>query len=227
MKTSKWPVLILIAYFVVNILVIFGITRIAFPDEGVNIGDVLPFTLIMAIVMALCQIFLFDIKVDIVDKRPVPKRKITVASIFTGLLLAVLTFTAFIVLVMVVITEDGPVMGNTGEVIFTVFLFALFFGSWIFWAYGFIAMYNENLPGNFMRKTVSRLMAGSVMELIIAIPSHIIFRNRGDCCAPMMSYFGIVMGTTVLLFAFGPGIVFLYLKRMNDKRPRKSTEVID
>jgi hypothetical protein len=223
MKTSNWPVFILLAYFVINILLIFGITKICFYKEYVNIIDVLPFTLIVAAVLLLCQIFFFDIKVDIVDKRPVSKRKITVATIFIALLMAVLTFTAFVVLCLVILTEDGPGWGPSYETIIQVFFILLFFGSWFFWGWGFLSTYKGG-EGNFMTKTISRLMAGSVMELIIAIPSHILFRQRDDCCAPMFSYFGIVMGTTVLLFAFGPGIVFLYLKRMNDKKPRKREE---
>jgi hypothetical protein len=224
MKTTKWPVFILIAYFVINILVIFGITQIAFYGQFVDIIDVAPFTLILAAVLLICQVFLFDIKVDMIDKRPVPKRKITTASIFLGLLMAAMTFTGFILLLLVGARKDGPEISPQYENLWFVFLICLFVGSWIFWAWGFIATYKNNIPGEFMRKSVKRLMAGSVMELIIAVPSHILFRNRGDCCAPMFSYFGIVMGTTVLLFAFGPGIVFLYLKRMNDKRPRKKDD---
>lgn len=226
MKTTKWPIFILIAYFVINILVIFGITKIAFYDEHVNVIDAIPFTLIVAFVLILCQVFLFDIKVDMVDKRPVPKRKITTASIFVGLLMAVMTFTAFILLLIVGTSKDGPHIGQDYENLWFIFLIVLFGASWFFWAWGFIATYKNNIPGDFMRKTVARLMAGSVMELIIAVPSHIYFRQRGDCCAPLFSYFGIVMGTTVLLFAFGPGIVFLYLKRMNDKRPKKKDEKV-
>lgn len=224
MKTSKWPVLILIAYFVINTLVILGITKITLFEKGETnwAFDFLPFTLSIAAVLLVCQYFLFNVKVSVVDKRPVPKRKITLASIFTALLMAILTFTAFIVVFLVLVGKDGPVLNNDSyQIAFNAFLFVLFFGSWTFWAFSFLATYKENMPGEFMRKLIKRVMIGSVLELLIAIPSHIIFRNRGDCCAPIASYFGIVMGTTVLLFAFGPGIVFLYLKRMQDKKSKK------
>lgn len=222
MKTQKWPIFILIAYFVINILVILGITKFVMMEKHDETLEFLPFALIVAFVLLIVQIFLFSIKVDMFDKRPVPKRKITVTSILVAMLMAIMTFTAYVVLFAVMFGEGAPRLSPGSENFYIFFLFMLFFGSWFFWAWGFLKLYKNKDENNFMSKLLARVIAGSVMELIIAIPSHIIFRQRDDCCAPIFSYFGIVMGTTVLLLAFGPGIVFLYLKRMADKRPKSS-----
>lgn len=220
MKTKHWPYLVLLAYFVINILVVMGMSYAVFFKAEIDLDGLIPFALITAGVLLICQIFLFDVKVAAVENRPVPKRRITATSILVALVMAILTFTALVILIFVIAGEGGGQTSDEAETLNTILLILFFAGSWFFWAYAFLVAYKENMPGEFLRKMVNRVMAGSILELLIAIPSHIIFRSRGDCCAPAISYFGIITGITVILFAFGPGIVFLYLKRMQNKKPR-------
>lgn len=222
MKTKHWPIWIMIAYAIINILLVIGLAMLSFytGENTIRIKDFFPLAIIISAVLLFCQYFLFHLKIEIEEKRPVPKRKITWVSILLALLMAALTFTAFIVLFFLILGEKSKGSSVSGLTMM-ITLFILFFGSWFFWAYFFLAKYMGNLPGKFMKKTISTLLAGSVLELIIAIPSHVIMRSRGDCCAPAFSYFGIMLGTTVLLFSFGPGILFLYLKRMKDKKLTK------
>ena len=58
------------------------------------------------------------------------------------------------------------------------------------------------------------LVAGSVLELLIAVPSHIIVNRRHDCTAPFVSSFGVATGLAMLLMSIGPGALFLYRARM-------------
>jgi hypothetical protein len=57
------------------------------------------------------------------------------------------------------------------------------------------------------------LFRGSVLELLIAVPSHVWVRQRGDCCAPAATFWGITMGLAIMLLSFGPGVAFLYRAR--------------
>jgi hypothetical protein len=174
---------------------------------------------------------LFQLKIDIYNKRLLPKRKITGFVITLSLLLGLLTVLLFFVLIFTLFGEgnDNPFsfLGGGG---FLLVLLLLFLGSWLFWGYHFFKSYNEDNPSGYVQRTISMAMAGSVLELLIAIPSHIIMRNRGDCCAPGFSFLAILLGTSVLLFSFGPGILFLYLKRMEKKKavsPGKDNEPLD
>ena len=64
-------------------------------------------------------------------------------------------------------------------------------------------------------KRVTRwLLRGSILELIVAVPSHVIVRRRDDCCAPMGTFWGIATGISVMLLCFGPGVYFLFVERM-------------
>ena len=64
-----------------------------------------------------------------------------------------------------------------------------------------------------MTRAVNWLLRGSVAELLVAVPTHVIVRRRDDCCAPAATFWGIVTGLSVLLLAFGPGVYFLFARR--------------
>jgi hypothetical protein len=66
------------------------------------------------------------------------------------------------------------------------------------------------------------LLRGSILELLIAVPSHIVARRRGDCCAPLLSFWGIATGVTVMLLAFGPGVFFLLVERVRRKTRQRN-----
>jgi hypothetical protein len=50
--------------------------------------------------------------------------------------------------------------------------------------------------------------------LLIVVPCHVVVRHRDDCSAPALTGFGIATGLAVMLLTFGPGVVFLYRKRL-------------
>ena len=74
-------------------------------------------------------------------------------------------------------------------------------------------------PGRLMDRLTRWLLRGSILELLVAVPSHVVSRSRGDCCAPMGTFWGIVTGLSVMLLAFGPGVYFLFVARMTRLRP--------
>ena len=64
-------------------------------------------------------------------------------------------------------------------------------------------------------RTVARtLFAGSILELLVAVPSHVIVRGRDECCAGIYTTIGLVTGISVMLLSLGPGVYFLYIDRM-------------
>jgi hypothetical protein len=76
-----------------------------------------------------------------------------------------------------------------------------------------------------VNRALTWLLRGSVLELLIAVPSHVIVRRRDECCAPILTSFGIVTGIAVMLLTFGPGILLLYKKRIESYRNRESFSV--
>jgi hypothetical protein len=72
-------------------------------------------------------------------------------------------------------------------------------------------------------RAVTWLLRGSVLELLIAVPAHIITRRRHDCSAPIVTGFGISSGLAIMLLAFGPSVYLLYRKRMEGRRAKAAS----
>ncbi|MHC4455814.1 MAG: hypothetical protein ACYS0I_01800 [Planctomycetota bacterium] len=66
----------------------------------------------------------------------------------------------------------------------------------------------------------SAFVCGSIVELLVAVPSHIIVRRRDECSAPGFTYLGIAAGLVLMAIAFGPGLFFLFCKRFEKMKPR-------
>lgn len=92
--------------------------------------------------------------------------------------------------------------------------------AWLFWGLIFYSFAKADAEEALVRRTVRWLLTGSILELLVAVPSHIIIRQRDDCCAPFASFWGILTGICVMLMCFGPGVLFLYARRMRDKQAR-------
>ena len=75
-------------------------------------------------------------------------------------------------------------------------------------------------PDALLKRTTRWLLRGSILELIIAVPSHVIVRRRDDCCAPVGTFWGIATGISVMLLCFGPGVFFLFVERCRKLKPK-------
>jgi hypothetical protein len=63
-----------------------------------------------------------------------------------------------------------------------------------------------------------------VLELLVAVPSYLIVRQRHECSAPVFTAFGMATGVAILLMSLGPGVLFLYRARMRRLSPRPEFE---
>lgn len=75
------------------------------------------------------------------------------------------------------------------------------------------------------KKYLIALISGSLLELIITIPLHIIILKRKECFAGLVSMLGIMGGFFVLIFAMGPSI-FLFLIYFYNKFNKKGNDKI-
>jgi hypothetical protein len=90
--------------------------------------------------------------------------------------------------------------------------------SWIVWAILFWQMGRNAGPRDHVARLCRYLLGGSVLELLIAVPAHVVARNRSECCAGFGTLLGLAAGLSVMLFAFGPGVFFLYADRFRRLR---------
>jgi hypothetical protein len=126
-------------------------------------------------------------------------------------LLAVLTFSA---VSSVAVAVRGDRADDWAWIIFIGGLFV----PWVLWSIAFYR-YSRDID-DVVTRAVKWLLRGSVLELLIAVPSHVIVRRRHDCCAPAVTSFGIASGIAIMVLSFGPSVIFLFKKRMERLKAR-------
>jgi hypothetical protein len=92
---------------------------------------------------------------------------------------------------------------------------------WCVWALLFYRYFRARGYEKGIRRMFNVLLAGSVLELLIAVTSHMIIRQRTNCSSLALNFWGLLMGLSIMFIAFGPGIIFLYKDRLT--RAQKQT----
>src|SRR5262249_13061237 len=102
-----------------------------------------------------------------------------------------------------------------------ILLLSLPFMTWAGWAVFFYHLSRRQSVEGAIVAQSSTLLTGSILELLVAIPTHLAARNRGECCAGISSFFGLTLGMSVMLFAYGPAVFFLFAARWRRLRLRE------
>jgi hypothetical protein len=165
------------------------------------------------------QAVLLFLSVDISHQRLKPKAHIATTCVTAALLFGMLCIGAIFCIDAAFNADSNNrfmdwLLGTRGSVL----LFWMFL--WAFWALVFYLFYRNS--SNATSQIVKWLLRGSVLELLIAVPSHVIVRRRHECCAPIFTGLGITAGIAIMLLSFGPSVFFLYKKRLNVRATRKS-----
>jgi hypothetical protein len=96
--------------------------------------------------------------------------------------------------------------------------------SWFIWAFIFRRVARADAPDAMIKRLTRWLLRGSILELLVAVPSHVIVRRRDDCCAPVGTFWGIATGISVMLLCFGPGVYFLFVERFRRLKPNSRAD---
>lgn len=155
------------------------------------------------------QALLLFLSVDTSFRRLKPRAHILV-SVLVGALLTALLSSALIWSVGFAIRGDKFWGKFFDEVTNTLLFWA---GAWLLWAILFYFYFRNSSA--VVTRLISWLLRGSVLELLVAVPCHVIVRRRHDCSAPLATSFGIATGIAIMLLSFGPSVLFLYKKRLD------------
>ncbi len=159
---------------------------------------------VTASVLTLCGLALVMTPVQARRHRTLTRRTVWIPIVAAGLLVVGLLMGATFALFELFAGEDAN------------FPTGIFFGAggvWLGWAFVLWLMTARQDPHVFAGKLHRWLIGGSVAELLVAVPSHLICRRRSDCCAGMMTGTAICVGVVVMFVALGPSVVMLYYKR--------------
>ena len=88
------------------------------------------------------------------------------------------------------------------------------------WTLVFYRTSRDAAPMDVITRQCRYLLKGSILELLVAVPTHIVARARDYCCAGFWTFLGIAFGVSVMLFSFGPGVFFLFAARWKRLHPQ-------
>jgi hypothetical protein len=156
------------------------------------------------------QATLLFLSVDTSFKKLKPRAHIAVSVTVASMLIAMLAVAVIYCLEAAVRGDD---FGNSYNLGTPAGMFELWGALWVLWGIVFYLYFRNS--SRVTERAVSWLLKGSVLELLIAVPCHVIVRRRHDCSAPVATSFGIVTGIAVMLLCFGPSVLFLFKKRLD------------
>jgi hypothetical protein len=190
------------------------IAFVTFPfwvDWVFNVGDLGWPSAIAVAAMLVCGCSLIIIPIRKIRRRSITRRSIWVPIIGSGLMMGSLVF------------GGGIAFGEfVNETFPEPVLWCIIAGAiavWVAWSVLFLLIARRDGATKLGLQLHQWLIAGSVLELLIAVPTHVVVRRRPDCCAGMATGLGICIGVAVVFVSFGPGVLLLYFQRRNRIAP--------
>ncbi len=217
---KRWALLVAGLYVVIlAILAVPGIW-LAF---GLHSGSVSPGQVYLTLptwlwlgVLGLSQFALLAVPVRVASRQPVTRGPVWRTVLAGGLMAGGLAVGAFLSIYEFVFPDQHRTNWSGWS--------ALSLGAltWVIWALIFLRMSRRVQPNDLVSRLCRWLFTGSVLELLIAVPTHIVARGRNYCCAGFLTFFGLTMGVSVMLFAFGPAVFILYVRRWQRLHPMET-----
>ena len=211
---KRWALLVAILYGAILCLLLPPTYHLAFASQPRSAYHGIFFQQwwLLLGVMALAQVALLAVPVRVASRRPVTRRPLamTIGA-------AVLMMSALVVGAFCSIYEFGFHEAGGYWTIWTALGLGL--GAWCIWGWIFFRFSRRLEAADFVSRICRWLFTGSILELLIAVPTHIVARYRDYCCAGVMTFIGLTMGTSVMLFSFGPGVFFLFAARWRRLHP--------
>jgi hypothetical protein len=249
-KTMKrWAVLTVLLYALALVLLTLPVDLIAFGNWGKSQSNAglheviqsyflnLGYWLWLAVLIG-GQFLLLLLPINLAERRLPARRPLKIPVIVTAFFLANLCFAGIFSILCAIFTDKTfdyfdlfalfhPGANQNGQnnhsgngTLVTMILTLVLF--WIVWAFIFHRSAKTDAPDAFVKRATRWLLRGSILELLVAVPSHVIVRRRDDCCAPAGTFWGIATGISVMLLCFGPGVFFLFVERCQRLQPKQT-----
>lgn len=219
----RWGLLVLVLYALVLVLLTFPALSLIFGVEWQDIvrsvrrdglGDTFswPYWLGIAVFL-LAQASLLDIHIGTAHQRPVTRRTVVPAIALSGLMMGLLGAGVALAVRETLTRKPEPV--NIAALVALAV-------TWLFWA-GVFFLWSRKLDPEHLAVRLRRAwFAGSILELLVAVPAHLLARHRNYCCAGFDTGLGLIFGLALMICSFGPGVFFLFLGRWKKLRHHRS-----
>ena len=213
---KRWAILVAALYCLILAALTLPVILLAFRDqslkEAAGVFTVWPYW-IWLLVMVLSQAALLAVPVRFASRRPVTRGSLLPTVLASGLMMGGLVAGA-VCAIHEFATGSVETSDSDGWLILAVMALA-----WCLWSLIFYRCGRKEIPEDFISRQSGTLLKGSILELLIAVPTHIAARHRTECCAGFMTFVGLAMGISVMLFSFGPSVFFLFAARWKRLHP--------
>lgn len=196
----------------VYVLIVGGLALVPVLLQLFDSGSSYTPLILIALGLVLCEVALLLVPVRVASRRPVSRRALWVPLLASATLAALLGMGGTLALAEYAELPDDVQW----------LLWAVPAALWFGWTFVFWTIASGIGPDAVATRLHRWLLAGSVLELLVAVPTHVVVRRRSDCCAGIGTGLGICAGVVVMLLAFGPGVAFLYYRRWRQvRRPNR------
>ena len=223
---KRWALLVAALYGLVLVTLTVPVGLLAFwsdmaPDSPIadafQIYAQWPYWIWVA-VMVICQLALLSVPVRVASRRPV-----TQGALWPTVLVAGLMAGALVAAAVLAISEFLFQLETARDYWMNWSGLAAGVATWIAWAFVFRRAAGTDSPADLVTRQCRLLFKGSILELLIAVPTHIVARHRDYCCAGFLTFIGLTMGAAVMLFAFGPALFHLFAERWRRLHPERDS----
>lgn len=140
------------------------------------------------------------------------------SAVFAAAFMAMLLTTGMIALLLELPGWWQTIMGGMDDVYGwsrgwgLAVIWAVMLVVWGLWAWVFFIYWRQGDRYTQLGKMVRALIVGSLLEAFVAVPVHVWATRQRECYCCRGTYTTLVLAGTVLLWAFGPGIILLYMR---------------
>ena len=218
---KRWALLVAILYALILALLALPVILICLWPEVDITSAATPYItwqwwLILAL-MGLAQAALLAVPVRVASRRPMARIPLIKTVLVAALMMAGLVVGAFLCIYEVLFFNPNSSSNGSS---WTVPIIGI--ASWCGWGIVFFRLSQRVNAEDLTSRLCRYLLKGSILELLIAVPTHIVARCRDYCCAGFMTFIGLTLGMAVMLFSFGPGVFFLFVARWRRLHPEQS-----
>jgi hypothetical protein len=242
----RWAFFTVLIYVAALLLLTFPVFYFAFAGKNHSVQQAVDtyFSWIYWLwlgIFIVGQILLLLVPIDLSERRLPSRRKLKVPVIVGAFLLGNLFLAGILSILCAIFKDNGFMIFDVQDLFIwmanawnhnqqlppsphTSFLSMLWpmLVCWFLWALIFRRAARTDDPEALTKRLMRWLLRGSILELLVAVPSHVIVRRRDDCCAPVGTFWGIATGISVMLLCFGPGVYFLFVERFERLKPKRT-----
>jgi hypothetical protein len=214
---KRWAVLVVLLYFLILVALTAPLILVAFYPQ-MRASDALSVYLEWIYwagvgVMVVAQAAMLLVPVELSLGRPTTRRSVLWPILASGLMMGLLGVGAAMS-IDEFIRKEAVIDKALPWVALPV--------VWAVWTVVFARTSRDSAPMDVVTRQCRYLLKGSILELLVAVPTHIVARGRDYCCAGFSTFLGIAFGVSVMLFSFGPGVFFLFAVRWKRLHPQRT-----